>query len=163
MISFREYHENDIPLLLEYLNNTRVTEYLTSSIPQPYTENDATWWIREGSKEGIVKAVDYNGLFIGTVGVKPGLFESSRSAEIGYWFGEKHWGKGLATKAISSMTDTVFRTTEIIRLHAPVFSPNTASKRVLEKCGYHLESIQEKACFKHGALYDVHLYVKIHS
>ncbi|MCH8551412.1 MAG: GNAT family N-acetyltransferase [Natronospirillum sp.] len=161
MISLREYRDSDIPLLVEYLNNPRVTQYLTSSIPQPYSLDDATWWVEEGSKEGIVKAVDYDGIFVGTVSVRPGSFESSRSGEIGYWFGEPFWGKGLATQTISAMTDTVFETTDIVRLFAPVFSPNEASKRVLENCGYHLESIQEKACFKHGVFYDSHIYVKL--
>ena len=47
----------------------------------------------------------------------------------------------LATETVSVMTDIVFQTTEIVRLLAPVFAPNDASKKVLEKCGYHLEGI----------------------
>lgn len=161
MINFRDYSEDDVPLLVKHLNNPNVTRYLTSSIPQPYTEADAMWWVREGSKEGIVKAVEYENTFIGTVGVRPGMFEKSKSAEIGYWFGIDHWNKGLATIAVSAMTDSIFQTTDIVRLHAPVLSPNDPSKRVLEKCGYHLESIQSKAAFKFDVFYDLHLYVKL--
>ncbi|MES9854834.1 MAG: GNAT family protein [Candidatus Thiodiazotropha sp. L084R] len=51
--------------------------------------------------------------------------------------------------------------TNIIRLSAPVFSPNKASMRVLEKCGYELEGIFKKAIFKHDDFLDVHLYAKI--
>lgn len=160
MISFREYSENDVPLLTKNLNNPEVTKYLTSSIPQPYTQADAIWWVQQGSKEGIVKVVEYRNAFIGTVGVRPGMFEKSKSAEIGYWFSMDYWSKGLATMAVSAMTDSIFQTTDIVRLYAPVFSPNDASKKVLEKCGYHLESIQRKAAFKFDVFYDIHLYVK---
>ncbi len=161
MITFRGYSEGDVPLLVEYLNNPNVTRFLTSSIPQPYTEADAIWWVQQGSKEGIVKAVEYQNMFIGTVGVRPGMFERSKSAEIGYWFGSAHWSKGLATIAVTAMSDSIFQTTDIVRLYAPVLSPNEASKRVLEKCGFHLESIQKKAAFKLDVFYDVYFYVKL--
>lgn len=163
MINLREYRDSDIPLLVEYLNNPRVTQYLTSSIPEPYTEADATWWVSEGSKSSIVKAIECDGVFVGTIGVQPGSFERAHTGEIGYWLGEVHWGKGLATQAISTMTNTIFETTDIIRLFAPVFAPNEASQRVLVKCGYHREAVQEKASFKHGVFYDSHVYVRIHS
>ncbi|WLD57220.1 GNAT family N-acetyltransferase [Salinispirillum sp. LH 10-3-1] len=161
MINLREYRDSDIPLFVEYLSNPRVTRYLTSSIPESYSEADARWWVNEGSKDSIVKAIEYDGVFVGTIGVKPGSFERAHCGEIGYWLGEAHWGKGIATQAISAMTDTMFQTTKMVRLFAPVFAPNEASKRVLVKSGYHEEAVQEKACFKHGVFYNSHIYVKI--
>ena len=43
------------------------------------------------------------------------------------WIAREHWGKGYASHALRMMMDYVF-------------APNTASARVLEKCGYELEA-----------------------
>ena len=63
--------------------------------------------------------------------------------------GSIHWtaegGTGIASEATSKMTDYVFAETEIVRIAALVYSPNTASMKVLEKCGYRLEAIRQKS------------------
>jgi RimJ/RimL family protein N-acetyltransferase len=162
-VILRDFGKNDIESLVLYLNNKNVTKYLTSRIPQPYSIDDAKWWVITGSKEGITKAVEVNGKFVGSIGATAGEFESNRSAEIGYWLEENSWGKGIASEAVIKMTEYVFANTNIVRLYAPVFSPNKASMRVLEKCGYQLEGVLRKAIFKNGIFLDEHLYAKISS
>ena len=157
----RDLKQQDTKLLVEFLNNINVTKYLSTRIPQPYTSQDAEWWVNKGSKTGITKAIEVNENFAGVIGVTIGEYENSRSAEIGYWLGEEYWGKGIATEAITEMTNDVFSSTEIIRLFAPVFSPNKASMRVLEKCGYTLAGVFKKAVFKNGEYFDGHLFEKI--
>ena len=163
MIELRSLEENDIGVIAKLLNNARVARYLSTRIPFPYSIDDAKWWVTTGCKEGINKAIDVDGNFVGMVGVTPGVFENKRTAEIGYWIGEKYWGHGIATEAVAQMTESIFQTTDIVRLFAPVFSPNTASTRVLEKCGYYHEVTQKKALFKNGEIYDAHIYAKLHS
>lgn len=161
MVTLRCFAEPDIPLLLDYLNNPKVTWYLTSHIPQPYTLNDAEWWIREGSTQGMVRAIESEGTLVGCVGATPEQFEYSRNAEIGYWLAKPFWGKGIATHALAQMTAEVFSTTQIARLYAYVFEGNAASQRVLEKCGYRQEALLEKAVFKRGAFSNAWLYAAI--
>jgi len=48
-------------------------------------------------------------------------------------------------------------------LYAPVFEGNTASARVLEKCGFKLEAILEKAIYKNGTFFNELHYVNIRS
>jgi RimJ/RimL family protein N-acetyltransferase len=162
-VILRAFCKNDIDSLVLFLNNKNVTKFLTSRIPQPYSIEDAEWWVNTGSKEGINKAVEVNGRYIGTIGITAGQFESNRSAVIGYWFEEHSWGKGIATEAVMEITEYVFNKTNIVRLYATVFSPNKASMRVLEKCGYQLEGILKKSIFKNGVFLDEHLYAKIRS
>lgn len=163
MIKLREIKERDIEDIAKLLNNENVTKYLTARIPFPYGIEDAKWWVTIGSKEGTNRAIEFKGKFVGVVGITPGMFEKERSAEIGYWLGEKYWGRGIGTEAVSQLTDFIFNTTNIVRIFAPVFSPNTASTRLLEKCGYSLESTQKDAFFKQGQFYDAYVYVKIQS
>jgi len=137
---------------------------MTSRMPYPYTEDDAKWWVKTGSKEsGLNKAIDLAGECIGAVGVRFGQFECQYSAEIGYWIAEEYWGKGIATEAVSKMTDSVFDDKNIVRLFAPVFSRNKASMRVLEKCSYALEAVQKKAVFKNDEFMDEHIFVRFRS
>lgn len=163
MITLRDLRQEDIGLLVKFLNNENVTRYLSTRIPQPYTTKDAEWWVNSGSKVGIAKAITINKELAGVIGVTPGEFERSRSAEIGYWLGESYWGNGVATKAVTLMTDNVFASTEIIRLFAPIFAPNVASIRVAKKCGYKFEGVCEKVVYKKGQFIDVHVYAKINS
>jgi RimJ/RimL family protein N-acetyltransferase len=51
---------------------------------------------------------------------------------VGYWIGREHWGKGVATAALS----TFLRQVAIRPLVAYVAERNVASIRVLEKCGF---------------------------
>ena len=163
MVVLREFNIADAALLKECLNNPNVTRYLTTSIPQPYTLEDATWWINEGSKAGIVRAIEFNDVLVGSVGANRRQFEQSRSAEVGYWIAESHWGKGIATKALQELSAFVFQNTDIVRLQAHVFEGNLASGRVLEKAGYRLEGILRKAVFKHGVFMDASLYAVVTS
>jgi RimJ/RimL family protein N-acetyltransferase len=163
MITLRAFVASDCASLVSLLNNENVTRYLSTRMPCPYTESDANWWIASGSKNGLIRAVTVGENLIGCVGAEPGAFEESRSAEIGYWIGEPYWGCGYATTAVQQLTNMIFSDTDIVRIVAPVFSPNMASMRVLEKSGYELEGIFRKGCYKNGHYYDKHIFAKVHS
>lgn len=163
MVILRAFETDDALLLREYLNNPHVTKYLTSSIPQPYEKEDAEWWINEGSKVGIVRAIEYEGVFVGAIGANRKQFEHSRSAEVGYWLAEGYWGKGIVTTALRQLTTFIFENTDIVRLQAYVFEGNLASIRVLEKAGYRLEGILQKAIYKHDSFMDASLYATVNS
>ena len=157
----RDFKQEDSEPLVIFLNNENVTRYLTTRIPNPYTEQDALLWITEHSKVGINKAIEYNGVLVGAIGVRPGEFDYKRMAEIGYWIAEEYWNKGIATAALKEMTSQIFSTTDIVRLVAPIFNGNKGSKRVLEKCGYQLEGIFKNAIYKNDCFYDEAIYAKL--
>lgn len=54
----RDFNQDDIGCLVKFLNNKNVTKYLTSRIADPYTIQDAEWWVNTGNKTGIVKAIE---------------------------------------------------------------------------------------------------------
>lgn len=162
MIKLRDMKKNDEELLVQYLNNEQVVRYLSLKIPKPYTSEDAKWWVEIGSKESaIVKAIEFEGVFCGVIGVYNQQLEYSHSAEVGYWIAQKYWNKGIAAKALIEFTSFIFSSTPIIRLFAPVFSANKSSMRVLEKAGYSLEGVLIKAICKHGQYFDEHLFAKV--
>jgi RimJ/RimL family protein N-acetyltransferase len=160
MIEHRELIEEDKRQLIAHLNNQDVVRFLSSRIPNPYTEDDALWWITEGSKAETVRAITSDGAFVGVIGVRRDILEKSHRGEIGYWIGKPFWGKGMATHAIELMCKFIFSKTDIVQLYAPVFSPNEGSKKALIKNGFVLEGVITKGILKNGNYYDECIYCK---
>jgi RimJ/RimL family protein N-acetyltransferase len=51
---------------------------------------------------------------------------------VGYWLAQAHWGKGIASQAL-----TLFLALEVQRpLHATAAESNVASRKILEHCGF---------------------------
>lgn len=163
MIELRDFLTEDKEHLVSYLNDDSVTKYLSARLPQPYTPEAADWWLSIGSKIGIVKAITHNGILVGSISAIPGEFERQKSAEIGYWIATPFWGRGFASKALAEFSDALFLKTDLVRLYAPVFEGNTASAKVLEKCGFTLEAVLEKAIYKDGLLFNEHHYANVRS
>ncbi len=51
---------------------------------------------------------------------------------VGYWIARKHWGKGIASRALAAFLRKESRRP----LHATTASNNAASRHILEKCGF---------------------------
>jgi RimJ/RimL family protein N-acetyltransferase len=97
---------------------------------------------------------------VGSVGATPGFGEREKQALVGYWIGESYWGKGIAVSALQLLVTGLFENTDIVRVYAWVFQPNTRSARVLEKAGFEHEATIKKSLYKHGKIYDELIYSK---
>ena len=62
--------------------------------------------------------------------------ENSRMGSVGYRLDPELWGRGYTSEALASAVDFIFTHTELDRLQATADVRNTASNRVLEKCGF---------------------------
>ncbi len=65
------------------------------------------------------------------------------------------------THAVKLICEYGFKNLDIIRIHAGIFEFNLASMCVLEKCGFKLEAVLEKAIIKKGKIWNEHRYVKL--
>lgn len=162
MVNLREFKVDDIDRLVVLANNRNVSKYLTDIFPYPYTKEDAIWWLETGAKNnaGLHYAIDYQNEFVGAIGITPQSGWKNHSAEIGYWLGEPYWGKGIATIALTEMTEYSFSVLGFKKLFAPVFEQNKASMRVLEKCDYRREGILEYDVLKDGEYHHLHYFAK---
>jgi RimJ/RimL family protein N-acetyltransferase len=162
MITLRDYDAVDADRLVELADNENVSRYLIYTFPYPYTKEDAEWWIETGSRQhgAVTKAIELEGIFVGSVGITPQPGWRSHLAEIGYWLGEKFWGRGIATEALRQMTERTFAATKFDKLFAPVLAPNRASMKVLEKNNYELEGILKNEVEKGGRRFDIYHYAK---
>ncbi|MEO1055553.1 MAG: GNAT family N-acetyltransferase [Actinomycetota bacterium] len=58
-----------------------------------------------------------------------------RTAEIGYTLARAHWGQGYATEASAALIEHLFEHLGVHRIEATLHPANTASARVIERCG----------------------------
>ncbi|KZN29308.1 MULTISPECIES: GNAT family N-acetyltransferase [Pseudoalteromonas] len=161
VVTLRKLKKTDQAYLVRHLNDAKVTQYLSARIPQPYTQQDASWWLEIGCEQNAInRAIEIDGQFCGVIGAY--LPESnllSTAAEIGYWVGHEFWGMGVATQAVMLFTTLIFNDSDVVELINPVSSPNKASIRVMEKAGFKLKLVSEKTAKHQQRLFDEHVYV----
>jgi RimJ/RimL family protein N-acetyltransferase len=141
----------------------------TLSIPPSYTSQDAAKYYEHVQKfeslNGYQKdwTIRQNGELIGGIGLLYNHGFDAHKSEFGYWLGDGFRGKGIMTSCINAFIDFVFSTKKIVRIEAHVFSHNSASCRVLEKCGFLQEGYVRKAFIKDGAYLDAYFYAILKS
>ena len=164
-ITIREWRIEDKADLAENLNNVHVLNNLRDGLPYPYTEKDAEEYIHamlSSDKENTFAfAVTLDDQVIGSIGVFRCDNIHRRTAELGYYIGEKYWGNGYMTSAVRQICAYVFDNTDIIRIFAEPFAKNVASCRVLEKSGFTCEGVLRKNAFKNGEFLDMKMYALI--
>ncbi|KAL0457187.1 UNVERIFIED_CONTAM: putative [ribosomal protein S5]-alanine N-acetyltransferase [Sesamum latifolium] len=114
------------PIALSDVDALMAVEYIKNqAIPHP--------WLR---------AVCVGDRAIGTITVTPCSGFDSCRAELGYVLAHKHWGKGIATRAVNMVVSTIFKEwPHLKRLQAVVHVENKGSQRVLEKAGFQREGV----------------------
>ena len=53
MTTLRDFKMGDVGRLVDILNQPSVIQYLSTKIPNPYTKEDAMWWVQEGSTKAL--------------------------------------------------------------------------------------------------------------
>ena len=156
----RPWRRGDEAALVEHANDREVWLNLTDAFPHPYTLEDARAWI-DVAGSGTNLAIEIDGAAAGGIGFNRREGVYARTATIGYWLGQRYWGRGIATEALGLLTEHAFATTDLLRLEAHVFEWNPASCRVLDKAGYTLEGRMRRAVVKDGRVIDYFLYAKL--
>jgi RimJ/RimL family protein N-acetyltransferase len=145
---------------LEHMNAPEIHRY-TDNIPYPYTEADAEWWVtfraagaQDNGPECLFALRRPDGYLIGSVGVADLAVGQTKVAELGYWLAKPYWGQGLMTQAVRAFCRHAFTDLQLHKLEAKVFDKNTASWRVLEKCGFKLEGYIREHAWRAGEFLD---------
>ncbi|MDX1396173.1 MAG: GNAT family N-acetyltransferase [Gemmatimonadota bacterium] len=133
----------------------------TLTIPHPYPDGMAAHWIATHEElwsgtEALILAMDSpdDGL-VGSIGL---MFEMDHNrAELGYWVGVPHWGRGYATEAGRGLLAYGFEHLKLRRVYAQHFAWNVGSGRVLQKLGMRHEGTL-RAHHERFGQQDSHLY-----
>jgi RimJ/RimL family protein N-acetyltransferase/SAM-dependent methyltransferase len=162
VVTIRKFRRSDKFRMAELANNEKVAENLRDAFPSPYTLEDAEKFISLCflMKPYEVFAIEYGGEYVGNIGLHRNEDVYRKTAELGYFIGEPYWHKGITPRAVNLICDYGFRELGVIKIYSGVFSFNTASQRVLEKCGFEREAILRNAVIKNGKICDEIRYAK---
>ncbi|QEL17646.1 GNAT family N-acetyltransferase [Limnoglobus roseus] len=159
-VRLRPWQEADVPELVRLAGSRRLADQLRDTFPHPYTTEAGRGWVALANAQSPVThlAVVCDVVLVGSAGYVPGRDVERVSAEVGYWVGEPHWGRGLATAALVALVNHVCDRGGFTRLFALPFARNAASRRVLEKAGFTLDAVLRQSAIKGGRVTDQALY-----
>lgn len=148
---------------VQRLAGDRAIADTTLNVPHPYEDGMAESWIathqpRYEAGELCNFAIVLRGSeeLIGAVGLV--IVPRFEQAELGYWIGKAHWGKGYCTEAARAVLECGFTTLRLHRIHASHLPRNPASGRVMEKLGMRHEGLRRGHVKKWGVFEDIEQY-----
>ncbi len=159
-VKLRPWKSEDAESLVENANNFEIARFMSDDFPYPYSIENAKNFIAFATKNEPIHifAIEIDGKAAGGIGIHPQIDIMKKNAELGYWLGEKYWGKGIISKAIQEIIPFAFNSYDITRIYARPFGNNIASQKVLEKAGFILEARIKETIFKNGEYLDELIY-----
>ena len=146
VVTLRPWTEADAPEIASALDGDPEISRWLDLIPQPYTIEDALAYVRgetgneRESRFALTEAA--SGRVVGSIGAT--WNEAGDVAEVGYWLRADARGRGAATGAVRLLVRWVLAEGAArVQLRADI--ENTASRRVAEKAGFHLEGVLRSA------------------
>ncbi|PIN22570.1 Amino-acid N-acetyltransferase [Handroanthus impetiginosus] len=126
-----------------YTSKEQALDYIQNiAIPHP--------WLR---------AICIGNRAIGTISVTPCSGFHRCGGKLGYVLAYKYWGKGIVTRAVKMVVNTIFNEwPHLDRLQAEVHVDNKGSQRVLEKAGFEKEGVLRKYVVMKGKTADVVMF-----
>ena len=157
-----EIRASDIPSIVKYAANINVARNLLN-LPHPYQEKDAIFWINMAHQGWADNSMCIFGIrlqateeLIGGIGLH--ITTTFDRAELGYWIGEPHWGKGYMSETIAAVMKYGFETVHLNKIYAIHFLDNPASGKVMMKNGMVKEGEMKEHVKNRDGYKDVALY-----
>ncbi len=132
----------DLSDLYQVLSNETV-RHPVAILPKAFDLKEAEAFIHHATQkmketqEFCLSVWDATHQYIGYAGLHP--TNHAHELEIGYWLAESEWGKGYATELTQGLLTFAFQRQSVTSVIATTALDNTASQRVLEKCGFRRE------------------------
>lgn len=159
-LTLRKMKVEDYADMYEYARRADVTEYLTwtphadRAYTKKYLEYIQTQYSAGEFFDWSV-ILDDEEKMIGTCGFTSFDFDNN-SAEVGYVINPVYHGCGYAPEALIEVMMFGFMELNLHRIEAHYIDGNTASRRVMEKCGMRYEGCARSSLFVKGEYRSVH-------
>lgn len=159
----RELTEDDVPAWYKRASDPESAALAGDPIPES-TEMGVQWLQRNRERfrqqTGIRWAIVPKGSTqsVGSIGLTI-TSKEERIAELGVVIGRAYWGKGIGTSAAHLVIRFAFDTLGLAEIRAELLQSNLASRRVLEKLGFHFQCVIPGFEQSETGPQDGHLYV----
>lgn len=147
---FREFIEDDLPMLIEQRSDPEVNKYLGGTMlqnPEALAKR-IKFYISCYASHGFGSCAmiwKQTGEMIGSAGIQP--LDGTEEIEVGYSMIKEYWGKGIGTEAARGWLEFGFNNAGLERIVAVANIDNRASQHIMEKLGMHYEKTE----FHYGA------------
>jgi RimJ/RimL family protein N-acetyltransferase len=140
-IVLRPWRLEDVPAVTAACQDAEIARWL-AFVPQPYTEEDARFYIRDCLAAGddrtpFAIADAATGEVIGSIEMRINRL----TGHIGYWLAAQARGRGLTAEALLALSGWGFGELGLGRVELVTDPDNIASQRVAEKAGFTREGI----------------------
>ena len=126
-VRLRGVEDQDLDVFFDHQVDPKATEM--AAFPARDKDQFAAHWAKiRADDTTVVRTIVADGRVAGNIG----SWQQNGQRLLGYWVGREHWGRGVATAALTRFVDEV----STRPLHAHVAVHNIGSIRVLEKCGF---------------------------
>ena len=126
-VTLREVSPEDLPIFFEHQLDPEATRM--AAFPSRDRDAFMAHWAKIMKNEtGLLNTIVADDTVAGNIV----YWEAEGEANIGYWLGQTHWGKGIASAALAQFLTKI----KTRPLYAHVAKHNFASIRVLQKCGF---------------------------
>ena len=133
-VRLRSVEDRDLDVFFDQQADPQAVEM--AAFPARDKDQFAAHWAKVRADDALVlRTIVADGMVAGNIGSWP----DSGQQLLGYWVGREHWGRGVATQALALLVDEM----SIRPLFAHVAVHNAGSIRVLEKCGFRRDRVQE--------------------
>lgn len=155
LVRLRAAEEDDLPWINEHFWVPAVTRFLSVAWPEPLAGTRA-WLERSRSEDtvGLVVETLAGGEIVGAAGLEA-RSSRERSAALGIWLAEPHWGRGYGTDAVRTLCGYGFREMNLHRIQLQVYPFNERGLRAYERVGFREEGRLRDALFVDGRHHDV--------
>src|SRR5712692_2109349 len=136
-VGLRDVTEADLPVFFDHQRDPVAIRMVAFTYRDPADRAAfmAHWTKILGDDTIVKKSILFQGQVVGNIV----CFEWAGKPEVGYWIDRHHWGKGLASMALSAFLGDL----KARPLYVSAAKDNAASLRVLEKCGFTVSGYQK--------------------
>ncbi|MDX3584078.1 GNAT family N-acetyltransferase [Streptomyces europaeiscabiei] len=129
-ISLRDVRDSDLPVFWRHQSDPEAQR--VAAFTREYHRDralfDSHWEKIRANSDNLTRTVVADGEVVGNAAV----FGPPDERQVTYWIDRAHWGRGIATAALTALIDLA----PTRPLHAYAAADNTGSLRVLQKCGF---------------------------
>ena len=165
-LTFAYITEADLPDIVRMLAKESVCEYVffgpnteeeTRAYFEPLVESIQTALAEGKRPDEHVFTIRNDDEFLGQCALLPVAF-SPGNFLIGFTIDDAHWRQGIGENACRFLIDFAFQVLDARRISGDCMQGNTGSRKVMEKCGFKFEGVQEEYWNKNGRIYDNWLF-----
>ena len=133
-VRLRSVEDRDLDVFFDHQADPQAVEM--AAFPARDKDHFAAHWAKLRADDTLlVRTIVADGVVAGNIG----SWQENGQQLLGYWVGREYWGRGVATQALALLVDEL----SIRPLYAHVVAHNVGSIRVLEKCGFRRDLVQE--------------------